>query len=36
MAEAVKQHVRYADRRKSPVPEGNPRLFHTMQLLVAT
>ena len=31
-----RQHLRYADRRGSPVPEGNPRLFHTMQLLVAT
>lgn len=36
MAEAIKQHLRYADRRKAPTPEGNPRLFHTMQLLVAT
>lgn len=36
MAEAVRQHLRYAGRRRAPVPEGNPRLFHTMQLLIAT
>lgn len=36
MAEAIRQHHRYADRRGSQVPEGNPRLFHTMQLLLAT
>jgi type I restriction enzyme, R subunit len=36
MAEAIRQHLRYADRRNSIAPEGNPRLFHTMQLLVAT
>jgi type I restriction enzyme, R subunit len=36
MAEAVAQHLRYADRRGSLVPEGNPRLFHSMQLLIAT
>ena len=36
MAEAIRQHLRYADRRGSIAPEGNPRLFHTMQLLVAT
>lgn len=36
MAEAIRQHHRYANRRNSQVPEGNPKLFHTMQLLVAT
>jgi type I restriction enzyme, R subunit len=36
MAEAIAQHLRYADRRGSLVPEGNPRLFHTMQILIAT
>lgn len=36
MAEAIRQHQRYADRRGSRIPEGNPKLFHTMQLLVAT
>ncbi len=36
MAEAIRQHLRYADRRGSIAPEGNPKLFHTMQLLVAT
>ena len=39
LAEAVRQHQRYADRRRAASTaeaEGNPRLFHTMQLLVAT
>jgi type I restriction enzyme, R subunit len=36
LAEAVRQHHRYADRRGAAPPEGNPRLFHTMQLLIAT
>jgi type I restriction enzyme R subunit len=36
LAEAVKQHHRYADRRGATPPEGNPLLFHTMQLLIAT
>src|SRR5712691_4567142 len=41
MEEAVKQHLRYADRRTgsrdvAAPAEGNPRLFHTMQLLIAT
>lgn len=36
MAEAIRQHLRYADRRGSIAPEGNPKLFHTMQLMVAT
>ena len=36
MAEAIRQHLRYADRRGATPPEGNPKLFHTMQLLVAT
>jgi type I restriction enzyme R subunit len=36
MGEAIRQHLRYADRRGSIAPEGNPKLFHTMQLLVAT
>jgi type I restriction enzyme R subunit len=36
IAEAIRQHMRYADRRGAEVPEGNPKLFHTMQLLVAT
>ena len=36
IAEAVSQHLRYADRRDAEAPEGNPRLFHTIQLLVAT
>jgi type I restriction enzyme R subunit len=36
MAEAIRQHLRYADRRGSIAPEGNPKLFHTIQLLVAT
>jgi type I restriction enzyme, R subunit len=36
IAEAVRQHHRYADRRGATPPEGNPRLFHTVQLLIAT
>jgi type I restriction enzyme, R subunit len=36
LAEAVRQHLRYADRRGAPQPEGNPRLFHTIQLLIAS
>ena len=36
LAEAIRQHHRYADRRGATPPEGNPRLFHTMQLLIAT
>lgn len=36
MAEAIRQHHRYAERRGSQTPEGNAKLFHTMQLLVAT
>jgi type I restriction enzyme, R subunit len=36
MAEAIKQHLRYAERRKAPILEGNPKLFHTMRLLVAS
>src|SRR5450756_1409892 len=36
LAEAVRQHLRYADRRGESQPEGNPRLFHTMQLLIAS
>lgn len=36
LAEAVRQHLRYADRRGASPSEGNPLLFHTMQLLVAT
>jgi type I restriction enzyme R subunit len=36
LAEAVRQHLRYADRRGAVPAEGNARLFHTMQLLVAT
>jgi type I restriction enzyme R subunit len=36
IAEAVSQHLRYADRRNADTPEGSPRLFHTLQLLVAT
>jgi len=37
--EAIIQHHRYADRRdisNGTPAEGNPKLFHTMQLLVAT
>ncbi|MGH3504415.1 MAG: type I restriction endonuclease subunit R [Nocardioidaceae bacterium] len=34
--EAVKQLHRYAERRASAVREGNARLFHTVQLTVAT
>jgi len=34
--QAISQHLRYADRRGADAPEGNARLFHTMQLLVAT
>ena len=33
---AIDQHLRYADRRDAPVQEGNEKLFHTVQLLVAT
>lgn len=33
---AVDQHLRYADRRGATVQEGNEKLFHTVQLLVAT
>jgi type I restriction enzyme R subunit len=36
LGEAVKQHLRYADRRGAQVQEGNTKLFHTMQLLIAT
>jgi type I restriction enzyme R subunit len=36
LAEAVRQHLRYADRRGAIQSEGNPKLFHTVQLLVAT
>jgi hypothetical protein len=36
LADAVRQHLRYADRRGASQPEGNSRLFHTMQLLIAT
>jgi type I restriction enzyme, R subunit len=41
MEEAIKQHLRYADRRTgqqdvATPAEGNPKLFHTMQLLVGT
>jgi type I restriction enzyme, R subunit len=41
MEEAIKQHLRYADRRTGKnaavaSAEGNPKLFHTMQLLVGT
>jgi type I restriction enzyme, R subunit len=36
LAEAVRQHHRYADRRGATPPEGNPRLFVAMQLLIAT
>ena len=34
--EAVKQLHRYAERRASAVQEGNARLFHAVQLTVAT
>src|SRR6266851_1469251 len=34
--EAIRQLHRYADRRGASVPEGNSRLFHTVQLTVAT
>jgi type I restriction enzyme R subunit len=33
---AIDQHLRYAERRDAPVQEGNEKLFHTIQLLVAT
>ena len=36
LGEAVKQHLRYADRRGAQPQEGNAKLFHTMQLLIAT
>ncbi len=36
LSEAVKQHLRYADRRGAQPQEGNEKLFHTMQLLIAT
>lgn len=36
IAEAVKQILRYANRRGASVPEGNEKLFHTVQLTVAT
>jgi type I restriction enzyme R subunit len=36
MEEAVRQHLRYADRRDATPPEGNPKLFHTMQLVIGT
>ena len=36
LSEAVKQHLRYADRRGAQPQEGNAKLFHTVQLLVAT
>ena len=36
IAEGVSQHLRYADQRNADIPEGSPRLFHTVQLLVAT
>src|SRR6266508_1144845 len=36
IAEAVRQLRRYADRRGASTPEGNPKLFHTVQLTVAT
>jgi type I restriction enzyme R subunit len=36
IAEAIRQFHRYADRRGASTPEGNPKLFHTVQLTVAT
>lgn len=36
ISQAIKQHQRYMDSRGAQTPEGNPKLFHTMQLLVAT
>jgi type I restriction enzyme R subunit len=33
---AIEQLLRYADRRGADEPEGNERLFHTVQLMVAT
>jgi type I restriction enzyme, R subunit len=36
IAEAVDQLRRYAEQRKSTVREGNAKLFHTVQLTVAT
>lgn len=36
LAEAVRQQLRYTDRRGATPSEGNPKLFHTMQLLIAT
>jgi len=36
MAKAIRQLCRYANQRGSPHPEGNERLFHTSQFVVAT
>ena len=36
IAEAIRQLHRYADRRGASTLEGNPKLFHTVQLTVAT
>ena len=33
---AIDQHLRYADRRNAPMQEGNEKLFHTVQLVIAT
>lgn len=33
---AIDQHFRYAERRPAQAREGNEKLFHTIQLLVAT
>lgn len=36
IAEAIKQLRRYANQRGAVTPEGNEKLFHTVQLTVAT
>jgi type I restriction enzyme R subunit len=36
IATAIEQLLRYANRRGADEPEGNERLFHTVQLMVAT
>jgi len=36
LAEAIKQLRRCSNQRGAPTPEGNERLFHTVQLTVAT
>lgn len=36
LGKAVDQHLRYSERRGATTREGNEKLFHTMQVLVAT